>query len=197
MNILPVTKVNNYQTNFTSKFKFVSRKTLTGMVENLKTTHNLREFGTDGAEYCVLKDERLGYTRLAASNVIYGINRTKHNLGILGSFLYYPEIVDTHIRPDGGRKDHCFMIGGSTSGIDTYYKDIYNKCKDNNVMTTVFYGQSRWMNTSDVLYDRANDTVYVATSENIKNVEDLKNYYKTIVISKEDEVYINDEKVEL
>ena len=89
------------------------------------------------------------------------------------------------------------MVGGNRDCEEVFYKKALEEYNKKDIKTTIFYGQNRALDTSDVLFDRPNDTVYIGTSEKLENLEDIKRYYNVVKVADGDEIYIKDKKIEL
>ncbi len=192
----------NNQIHFGTKYKFLSKSELSRLVQ-LKEQGYIRKFPHEkvikyvndyGSDYVYINKNRMAYTQNAASCVIYGISMPEIENGILGHYNKYPKEILESIRAVT-HKCKAFIIGGNRDCEEIFYKTTLEECEKANIETSVFYGQNRLMSSTDVLFDRPNDIVYIAPSENISNINDLKACYYAIKVPNGDEIYLKDRKV--
>lgn len=183
------------QINFQSKYKFVPKRALRDFVET--SDKPIKQVSNLGSSYAFIGGDRLAYTDSAASCVIYGLNDAQSESGILGHYNQYPTIIFDVLRNVNDIKGRGFMVGGNRDCEEVFYKKALEEYNKKDIKTTIFYGQNRALDTSDVLFDRPNDTVYIGTSEKLENLEDIKRYYNVVKVADGDEIYIKDKKIEL
>lgn len=183
------------QINFQSKYKFVPKRALRDFVET--SDKQIKQVSNLGSSYAFIGGDRLAYTDSAASCVIYGLNDAQSKSGILGHYNQYPTIIFDVLRNVNDIKGRGFMVGGNRDCEEVFYKKALEEYNKKDIKTTIFYGQNRALDTSDVLFDRPNDTVYIGTSEKLENLEDIKRYYNVVKVADGDEIYIKDKKIEL
>lgn len=183
------------QISFKSKYKFVPQQALRDFVET--SDKQIKQVSNLGSSYAFIREDRLAYTDSAASCVIYGLNDTQSRSGILAHYNKYPTMILDVLRNLNDIKCRGFMVGGKRDCEDVFYKKALEEYNKKDIKTTIFYGQNRVVDTSDVLFDRPNDTVYIGTSEKFENLEDIKRYYNVVKVADGDEIYIKDKKIEL
>lgn len=194
----------NNQIHFGTKYKFFSKNELSRLIQTKeqeyirKSPHDtvIKYVNDYGSDYVYINKNRMAYSPNASSCVIYGISIPEIENGILGHYNKYPKEILESIRAITC-KCKAFIIGGDRDCEEIFYKTTLKECEKANIETSVFYGQNGLMPSTDVLFDRPNDIVYVAPSEKISNINDLKAYYYDIKVANGDEIYIRDRKIRL